>query len=209
MVASGRTDARVHALGQVVSCRVDTALTNNRLLCALNANLPSDIRLLRVEDASDDFHALKDARRKRYRYLLQTGFVSSVFLRHYSWFVRGTLDLQAMQTAAASLTGCHDFAAYQSSGSPRATTRRTVLEFSVHPARMDDHGDSDSFLAIEIEANGFLYHMVRNLTGTLVEVGQGRQSTAWPMDVLRSRDRRAAGRTAPPQGLCLVHVQYD
>jgi tRNA pseudouridine38-40 synthase len=203
--ASGRTDAGVHALGQVVSFTCDTRLDPETLGRALNANLPRDIGVLDVRLAPPDFHALRDAVRKRYRYVIQDGPTRDVFARGYAWQFPHRLNVEAMQQAAEYLLGRHDFASFQTSGSPRVTTVRTVTDLTVRRCA----GDHRDRVLIEIEANGFLYNMVRNIVGTLVEVGCGKQLPDWVAGVLEAGDRKVAGMTAPPQGLFLVSVAYE
>lgn len=203
-VASGRTDAGVHALGQVVSFECDTRLDPETLGRALNANLPRDIGVLDVRVAPPGFHALRDAVRKRYRYVIQDGTTRDVFARGYAWQFPHRLDVAAMQQAAGHLLGTHDFASFETSGSPRVTTVRTVTDLTVGRCA----GDHLDRVVVEIEANGFLYNMVRNIVGTLVEVGCGKQLPGWVAGVLEAGDRKAAGRTAPPQGLFLISVDY-
>jgi tRNA pseudouridine38-40 synthase len=201
-VASGRTDAGVHALGQVVSLALETSLADDDLLRALNANLPDDVAVLEVCTAGEGFHAIRDARRKRYRYTLHDGPVRDVFLRRYAWSTRTGLDAAAMHRAAQALVGTHDFAAFQSTGAPRRSTVRTVDQLTVRRVAEDR-------IDVEIQADGFLYNMVRAIVGSLVEIGRGAQPEAWLDEVLRAADRSAAGPTAPPQGLFLVSVDYD
>ncbi len=203
-VASGRTDAGVHALGQVVSFAARTKLPPDVLRRAIDAHLPHDIVVREVREAPEGFHAIRDAIRKRYRYLIQDGPLRDVFTRHYAWYLPQRLDAAAMRAAAACLSGRHDFTSFQAAGSPRASPVRTVYELLVE-RRPDAAGER---LAIEIEADGFLYNMVRNIVGTLVEVGRGKQPAAWVAEVLAARNRKLAGMTAPPQGLFLVHVEY-
>jgi tRNA pseudouridine38-40 synthase len=204
VVGSGRTDAGVHALAQVASCRLETRLTCEELLRAINGNLPIDIRVKEVRHAADDFHALRDAVRKSYRYVIQDGRVHDVFQRGYCWFVPGELDVGSMRRAGSYLTGRHDFASFQSAGSPRATTVRTVYELDISRRQ----GDQDCFIDFDISANGFLYNMVRNIVGTLVEVGRGANKPEWVPTVLRALNRQGAGPTAPSQGLFLMRVKY-
>jgi tRNA pseudouridine38-40 synthase len=203
VTASGRTDAGVHALRQVASCQAETELPVDRLWRALNGQLPADIRILEVAEVAASFHALRDARKKRYRYLLQDGPLPNVFRRHLTWYVRRPLDDRAMQRAGQALVGRHDFASFQAAGSDRKTTVRTVYKLTV--SRSIESSDE---VCVEVEADGFLYNMVRNIVGTLVEVGWGRQPVSWPRDILQARNRTVAGRTAPPQGLYLVDVTY-
>ncbi len=205
VVASGRTDAGVHALGQVVSLTTNSSLPTNTLRRALNASLPSDVRIRAVNEAAPGFHAIRDARGKRYRYWIQDGGVVDIFSRRYAWYLPKTLDLALMQEAAGCLVGQHDFRAFQASGSPRKTTVRhvRVLTLSRRESAMA------RLLELHIEANGFLYNMVRNIVGTLVRVGEGKRPTAWVREVLMSGRREQGGPTAPAHGLCLVSVDYD
>lgn len=203
-VGSGRTDSGVHALGQVVSFDCDTRLHGPALTKGLNAELPEDMLVFEVVPAPPGFHAIRDAIRKRYRYVIQDGRLPDLFDRKYVWHVYRRLDTEAMQQAALSLLGTHDFYSYQTTGSSRLETTRTVFDLTVErrQAELTDR------VIIEVEADGFLYNMVRNFAGTLVEVGKGNQPVAWPGEVIAHRDRRAAGMTAPAQGLYLVHVEY-
>ena len=171
---------------------------------ALNAELPPDMAVLSAAEAAADFHATSSARRKRYRYQLDDGPVRDVFERRYVWHVRTRLDATAMHRAAQALVGTHDFSSFETSGSPRESTIRTVFELAVARGQ----GGAGDRITVEVEADGFLYNMVRTIVGTLVEVGRGAHDEAWPAEVLAARDRNAAGHTAPPQGLFLVRVDY-
>jgi tRNA pseudouridine38-40 synthase len=202
--ASGRTDAGVHALGQVVSCRTSTHLSNSVLRRALNAVLPHDISVLSVEDAAEGFHAINDAISKRYRYIVQSGPLRDVFRREFAWHVWHVLDIEAMQRAAPLLQGKHDFRSFQTAGSARRSTIRHVTELTLN---WEPHLEGQ-LITLEIEADGFLYRMVRNIVGSLVEIGRGRQTVEWLGEALKACDRRRAGVTAPPQGLYLVSVRY-
>jgi tRNA pseudouridine38-40 synthase len=211
--ASGRTDAGVHALGQVVGFETNSHLSAEIFRRALNAELPRDLVVLSAEEAASGFDPIRDAKQKRYRYVIQDGPVIDVFSRRYAWHVFRQLDAASMQRAAQLLVGRHDFSSYETSGSERVTTTRTVFELSVvqQPIQNAWEGRSDESpheIHVEINADGFLYNMVRNIVGSLVEVGRGVRDEAWPAAVLNARDRRAAGQTAPPQGLFLVRVDY-
>jgi len=197
---SGRTDTGVHALGQVASFHVDTRLADDRLRNALNAHLPRDMAVRRVETCADDFHARFSARAKRYAYLWVTRRTRPVFGRKYGYWVRSPLDLDAMRRAAAVLRGRHDFAAFATSGSPRQDTVRTLESVHLVARR--------ARLGLVVQGDGFLYNMVRNIAGTLHEVGIGKRDARDVERVLASRDRREAGPTAPPHGLFLVRVLY-
>jgi tRNA pseudouridine38-40 synthase len=202
--ASGRTDAGVHALGQVVSFDSPTRLTPEALAKALNAELPDDMLVFEVEAASDGFHAQRDAVRKRYRYVIEDGRIRDLFGRKYLWHIFRKLDVEAMRAAAAALVGTHDFISFESAGSSRLTTERTIFDLLVERRS----AELTERIVVEVEADGFLYNMVRNIVGTLVQVGKGKESVMWPAEVLALRDRTKAGMTAPAQGLYLVGVEY-
>jgi len=197
---ASRTDAGVHALGQVASVRVSVAHPRDAILRALNIRLPTDIRVLSVEEAPDTFHARIDAVGKRYRYRIAVAPVVLPMHRWFVWHVPGRLNLVAMQEAAASLVGAHDFSAFQATGSSVLDTRRVIHRLEVVAA-----GDE---LHVEIEGDGFLRHMVRIIAGSLVEVGVGTRTPAWLGRARAGLDRRLAGRTAPAAGLCLERVFY-
>jgi len=204
VTASGRTDAGVHALGQVASFAAECRLAAAELGPALNAVLPEDIAVLDVCEVPSGFHPIRDAVRKCYRYLIHNGPVRDVFARRYAWHVAQPLDLTAMQRAALPLLGTHDFSSFETSGAPRESSVRTV-------SRLDLKRDAaeTTRIVLEIEADGFLYNMVRAIVGTLVEVGRGAEPEDWPARVLTAQDRSAAGPTAPSQGLFLVYVEYE
>ena len=205
-IASGRTDAGVHALEQVVGFRTESQLPADVLRRALNAKLPHDVAVLHLAEAPEGFHPIRDAVRKRYRYVIHDGPVRDVFRRRYCWhYSRGRLDAEAMARAAGTLFGTHDFASFETSGSERKDSIRTVYELRIERGR----GEQQHSIAIEVEADGFLYNMVRAIVGTLVEVGRGAQPESWVAEVLAAADRRTAGPTAPPQGLFLVQVDYE
>jgi tRNA pseudouridine38-40 synthase len=201
-VASGRTDAGVHAVGQIVSFAAETALADDVLRRALDANLPKDIVALEVREVPAGFHAIRDTVRKRYRYVIQDGPLRDVFVQRYAWYFPHRLDVRAMSQAARLLVGRHDFSSFETAGSRRANSVRTIYDLAAHR----QSGDHLERVVIEVEADGFLYNMVRNIVGTLVEVGRGKQPVGWVSDVLRARDRKVAGMTAPPQGLFLLRV---
>jgi tRNA pseudouridine38-40 synthase len=204
-VASGRTDAGVHALGQVVSFRTESRLAAAVFQRALSAELPEDVAVLEAAEMAESFHALRDAMRKRYRYVIHDGPVRDVFLRHFCWqYPYGRLDAEAMHRAAGLLCGTHDFASFQTSGAKRRTSVRTIFDLGVRRGE----GGLQHTVSLEVEADGFLYNMVRTIVGSLVEVGRGARDESWLADVLAAADRRVAGPTAPPQGLFLVKVEY-
>lgn len=205
---AGRTDAGVHALGQVASARIAHTIDCATLVRALNAKLPDDIRVLCADDTADHFHARFSARGKTYRYQIDTGDVADPFLRRYAWRVAEPLDLGAMRAAAAVLVGKHDVAAFQAAGTDVGSTVRTIHRIGVDPhAPMSPLGARG--VLIRVTGDGFLRHMVRIVVGTLVEVGTGRRPAADMSRILASRDRNAAGPTAPPRGLVLASVDYS
>jgi len=202
-VASGRTDAGVHALGQVVGFRTASRLPADVLRRALNAELPCDVAVLDAREAPEGFHPIRDAVRKRYRYVIHDGPVRDVFGRRYCWHYRSRLDAAAMQRAAGALLGRHDFRSFETGGAPRNDSIRTIYDLEVERGR----GEGGDRITVEVEADGFLYNMVRAIVGSLVDVGRGAQDASWLARVLAARDRRQAGPTAPPQGLFLVRVE--
>ena len=203
--ASGRTDSGVHARAQVCGLRTNSDLPCERIAFALTATTPFDISVLKAEEAPDGFDPIRHATGKTYRYQVQFGPVLDVLNRHQRWFVPRPMNLEAMREAANMLLGEHDFASFQAKGSDRVSTVRHVSELRI------EHFQESVFdyLDIVISANGFLYNMVRNIVGTLVRIGVGKEEPHWILSVLESKDRRAAGETAPAHGLFLERVEYD
>ena len=222
VTAAGRTDAGVHAFGQVVGLATATRLPNDDLHRGLNALLPNDIAVRTIEDAPENFHATYDAVGKRYRYHIHNGRAPSVFTRHFAWHYPQPLDAAAMHTAGQGLVGRHDFSSFETAGSERPDSIRTIHELTVargHVAEFLRNSDatvseklpyvsSPERITIDVAGDGFLYNMVRTIVGTLVEVGVGKRDIAWPAAALAAQDRRQAGQTAPPHGLFLVRVDY-
>jgi tRNA pseudouridine38-40 synthase len=200
---AGRTDAGVHALAQVASVSLASSLDEGTLGRALNAVLPADVRIIGVEGVPDSFHARFSATGKTYEYRIFNGPVVSPFLFRYVWHVAQPLDVDAMRASSQPLVGRHDFAAFQAAGSDVLSTERTIESIAW------DAGGVDRPLVIRVSGDGFLRHMVRNIVGTLVEVGTGRWDGRRPLETLESRSRPKAGRTAPAQGLFLVSVRYQ
>lgn len=198
---SGRTDAGVHAEGQVASFSCDTRLKPEVLLKGLNGLLPEDIVIKKCVSVGATFHARYDARSKVYRYKILNRSVPAAIGRQYAWFVRKTLNRDAMRAAIAHIIGRHDFKAFEGTGSPRQDTTRNVLA-----AELVEHADGS--LIFQIEADGFLRYMVRNIVGTLVDVGLEKMTPADFKRVLDSKDRTQASATAPAQGLTLIKVNY-
>ena len=201
VIGSGRTDAGVHAEGQVASVRVETGLGPEALQRALNGVLPADVVVRAAAIAPEGFDARRAARSKLYRYVIWNGPSRSPLRAPRAWDVRPPLDLAAMERAASVFLGTHDFASFQTAGSAVRTTVRSIHRFDVE-------GCSRGEIRLFVEGDGFLRHMVRTLAGTLVEVGRGRRAAAALTAVLAARDRRRAGPTAPAAGLTLVRVNY-
>lgn len=196
--AAGRTDAGVHAAGQVVHFRTDSDMVLDRLKKGLNGVLPADVRVLEAAQAPDDFHARFSAVGRRYRYRIIRR--ASAMRRHFAWHVTYPLDPDAMRRACAPLVGRHDFTSFCQATSTAEGTECEVreLEWVVE----------EDELRLHIEANRFLHHMVRAIVGTAVDVGRGRWAERVMEEMLEARDRRAAGANAPAHGLCLEAVRY-
>lgn len=199
-VGSGRTDSGVHALGQVVNLFTATDLDCPTFVKAVNSQLPDDVAVLSCEDVPHSFCAIKDAIRKRYRYVINDSRIPDVFLRRYSWQPRRVLDAAAMHRAAQCLLGRHDFRSFETDWPNRLSSIRTISEIFVVR--------EGTKIIMEVEADGFLYNMVRSIIGTLYNVGRGYWVESKVREILERQDRKEAGATAPPQGLFLVSVTY-
>lgn len=199
-VAAGRTDAGVHARGQVISFSTASRIPVERWPLALNSVLPEDIAALAAEVVPAGFHARYSARWKWYRYTIFNCSLPDVFSRRYSWQVRHPLDFAAMAQGAAYLQGRYDFRSFCAAGSPVRHHEREI-----YTAELSRQGD---FIYLDVVANGFLYHMVRIIAGTLVEIGQGRLAPGDMPAIVAARSRQKAGPTAPARGLCLEKVAY-
>ncbi len=206
---SGRTDAGVHAWGQVFSAETATTIVTEQIPRALNAKLPDDIVVLAAEEAPVGFHATYDALRKTYRYQIHNSRIRPLFDRDFLWHIpTRPLDVEAMRVGGQYLLGRHDFAAFESTGSERATTVRTILDLRVEQHDAPNSKLKGERIDITVTGDGFLYNMVRTIAGTLVEVGRRNFEPSWIGEVIASRDRNQAGMTAPAQGLVLMSVEY-
>jgi tRNA pseudouridine38-40 synthase len=199
--ASGRTDTGVHAVGQVLNFRSQTDLAPDVLVRALNAHLPADVVVSDAVDVPQAFDATRDAKCKLYRYVIHDGPVPNLFLRRFYWQSKHPLDDAAMRAAAEPLKGQHDFHSFETDWPNRLSSVRTITHLGV--SRMGD------WIWIDVEADGFLYNMVRAIAGTLIEVGRGYWPVSQVAEILDAEDRRAAGPTAPAQGLFLMRVLYE
>lgn len=201
VVGSSRTDAGVHALGQVAhAVLTDCPIPTENFQHALNNLLPNDIAIANVQDVPDDFDAISDTIQKRYDYLININPIRPVLVRN-QWHRPGLLNVFAMQAAAAQLVGTYNFKSFASAADQRESSVRTITQCSV-----EQNGD---IIKISVQADGFLYNMVRNIGGTLVEVGRGRWQPEQMGAILKAKDRSAAGPIAPACGLCLMKIYYE
>lgn len=200
--ASGRTDSGVHAFGQVVAFRSEKDLDANVVRRALNALVGTDLAVRSAALAEEDFDPRRSARRRTYEYRIWNDRPRSPFWRNYSWHLSAPLDVEAMRIAAAALLGEHDFTSFRAAGCDAKTPVRRVYESEIVTGW-------HSLLIYRVTATAFLRHMVRNIVGTLVEVGRGQRDAASIPALLESRNRDLAGATAPPHGLCLTEVGYE
>ena len=199
---SGRTDAGVHALGQTANFHCEKALDESALQNGLNSLLPDDIVIKDCRQVDKSFHARYDAKSKVYQYRILNRRVPAAISRQYVWFIRKPLDAEAMSFAIHHLIGTQDFKAFEGTGSPRSHTTRCVLKAEVWRPEQD-------LFYFELEADGFLRFMVRNIVGTLVDVGMGKTTSDQFKEILFSKDRSRAGATAPAHGLFLKEVRYQ
>jgi tRNA pseudouridine38-40 synthase len=201
LIGSGRTDAGVHAWGQVANFKCETTLKAEDFLGGLNSLTPEDIVIAACEEVNDEFHARFSAKSKRYIYRILNRSNPAAVYRQYAWHIRKDLNLEAMRAAISHLIGSHDFKAFEGAGSPRAHTVRNVFKASLTQ-------EDDGYAVFESEADGFLRFMVRNIVGTLVEVGLGKITPDDFKLILDSKDRSRAGTTAPAHGLFLKRANY-
>jgi tRNA pseudouridine38-40 synthase len=206
VAGAGRTDAGVHALGQVASFTLTNAIPAADLVQAMNARLPEDVRVLSAAEVDARFHARFAALGKAYRYRISNTSFISPFERRFALHISRSLDLAAMRDAAQRLVGEHDFSCFQAKTESARGSVRTVTRSEWSEESLPEGG---RLLIYDIAGSGFLKYMVRNIVGTLVEVGDGHRTPASIGELLASKNRAAAGPTAPPQGLYLVRVDYD
>lgn len=199
-ICAGRTDTGVHATAQVVHFDTNSDRDNRGWLLGANSNLPDDISVTWAQPVNDDFHARFSAVSRSYRYLLLNRLERSALHRHRAWWVYDALDAQRMHAAAQALCGKHDFSAYRAAACQASTPDREITSIAVSRDR--------DWIVLDVSANAFLQHMVRNIAGTLVAIGRGDEPEDWARSVLLSRDRKLGGAAAPPHGLTLVRVDY-
>ena len=199
ITGSGRTDAGVHALGQVANFKINSQIPVDRIPNALNAKLPKDISIVKAEEVDEDFHSRYSAKKKTYRYQVYNSLYRSPIYADISYPVKYDLDIDKMKKEAKSLIGTYDFKGFMSSGSSVIDTVRTIYNIEV--------SKSEDLIIIEIEGNGFLYNMVRIIAGTLVDIGRGRIAEKMST-IIESKSRSMAGHTAPAHGLFLKKVDY-
>lgn len=201
LIGSGRTDAGVHAFGQVAHFKTKNQMDVRSIQKALNSLLPPDIVIQEVEEVTEAFHARKQSKSKIYEYRILNRKIRSAFHRGFAWHIPQRLDFAEMKKATQKVVGEHDFSSFRSVGSPTRTAVRKVIRAEWRKGR-------DGLLRFEIEANGFLKQMVRAIVGTLVEVGKGKISSEDFQKILNAKKRERAGPTAPAHGLFLIEVKY-
>lgn len=200
VIGAGRTDAGVHARAMVANAKLDTALTPEKIRDYMNKYLPEDIAVRDVKIAGDQFHARYKALSKTYRYTIHTGEVKPIFDRKYMYVLGHTLDIQAMEKAAGYLMGEHDFKSFCGNSHFKKSSVRLVDTIAI--------AQNKDKLTLTFHGTGFLQNMVRILTGTLIEVGEGKYPPEHVIDILEACDRKQAGPTAPACGLCLMFIDY-
>ena len=199
ITGSGRTDAGVHALGQVANFKLNSDIPSGKIPNALNSKLPKDISIIECKEVDDEFHARYNAKGKRYRYLIYNSPYRSPIYKDTSYHVKYELDFDKMCKEAKSLIGTHDFKGFMSSGSSVIVTVRTIYDIEIIK--------EDDLITIEVEGSGFLYNMVRIIVGTLVDIGRGRIEDNLS-EIINSKSRSKTGHTAPAHGLFLKKVDY-
>src|SRR4030043_617861 len=211
VIGASRTDAGVHTFGQMAAFRTESMLVPEKIKSALNALLPHDIRVLEASEVNEAFHPRDSAKRKSYFYIIANQKESSAFLYRYIWMVQQPLELKPMTEAAEALIGMHDFSSFKGTGSSIKSPVREIFSLVVEKVEKLDFmtiSIEGNFVKIRIEADGFLRHMVRNIVGTLVEIGRGRIPADRIKEILKSRERRLAGPTPPPNVLSLGKIVH-
>lgn len=202
LTASGRTDAGVHAIGQVANFKTKSTIPIDKIAIALNSNLKKSIRIISAEEVEERFHSRLTCKRKTYRYIINNSEFSSAIYRNLETHIPQKLDIEKMQEASKYFEGEHDFKAFKSSGTSSKSSVRIIYEAKV--IKMPNNR-----IYIELTGNGFLYNMVRIISGTLVDVGLGKIEPEEITQIIEAKDRNLAGKTLPPNGLYLVSVKYN
>ena len=199
--ASGRTDAGVHALGQVANFKTNSNIPIEKIAIAINSNLKKSIRILKAEEVEERFHSRLSCKKKTYRYVINNSDIPSAIYRNLETHIPIKLNLEKMQEGAKYLEGEHDFKAFKASGTSSKSSVRTIYKANVY--------NENERIYIELTGNGFLYNMVRIIAGTLVDVGTGKIQPEEIQNIIEEQKREHAGKTLPPQGLFLVNVEYE
>lgn len=198
--ASGRTDAGVHALGQVANFKTNSNIPIEKMAIAINSQVKNSIKVIHAEEVEEDFHSRYRCKQKTYRYIINNSTHGSAIYRGLEYHIPMKLDIEKMKEAITYFKGEHDFKAFKSSGTSSKSSVRTIYNASII--------EKDNRIIIELTGNGFLYNMVRIIAGTLLDVGLGKIKPKDILDIIKSKDRTKAGKTLPPQGLYLVEVKY-
>ena len=206
LIGSGRTDSGVHAAAQVANFKTQSSMPENEMQNAINANLPDDIAIIRVEEAPSDFHAQYSVKSKTYRYTILNRTARCAQQRNFSLLYPHKLNIRAMREESKFLIGRHDFKSF--TASDPAKRKKKVEENTVRTIKSLAITKKGDFLILDIKANGFLYKMVRNIVGTLLEIGNGKRLRGSIKQILANKDRNTAGATAKPKGLMLLEVRY-
>ena len=201
LIGSGRTDAGVHALGQVANFKTNSKMPVEKFPIAINSKIKKSIVIKKAEEVEDDFHSRYHCKRKTYRYIIDNNETPSAIYRHLLYYFPQKLDVEDMTKAAKYFEGEHDFKAFKASGTSSKSSVRTIYEANIF--------EENGRIIIELTGNGFLYNMVRIIAGTLLEVGLGKIKPEEIPDIIKEGKREKAGKTLPPQGLYLVKVQYE
>lgn len=211
ITGAARTDAGVHAFAQIAAFKTQSNLEPQVFLRAINANIPHDVRVIKAEGCSEDFHPRYSAKNKTYSYRISHKGAYAVFLRRYSWQIPYQLNCDLMREAVEYLIGKHDFSCFRASGCSSKNPVRTIFKIEIVEDSFVDFMNfkfNVPLIKISIQADAFLRHMVRNIVGTLVEIGRGKQPVSYTKEVLGLKDRRFSGPTAPAQGLFLEEIIY-
>ena len=200
IIGSGRTDAGVHALGQVANFKTNSAIPIEKFAIAINSRLKKSIVIKKAEEVDERFHSRYNCKQKTYRYIINNSETGSAIYRDLEYNIKNPLDVEKMQEASKYFVGEHDFSAFKASGTSSKSSVRTI-----YSAKIEKEGER---IIIELTGNGFLYNMVRIISGTLVEVGLGKIKPEQIPEIIQSKNRQNAGKTLPPYGLYLVEVNY-